>query len=196
MATWSLTITMRTLFRSFQTNPLTKDLEEFDHNLKFLLLMCCLTLWSPVACVSMSLKLDGAIQSPHMAHQLEKRSTNFLRYGFAVCELPFYEICNSNVSRIECSALGCCFHKETCYKKAVPQYMKAFVGLIWLLFGIFCLFLLQSVSLHYNLDGFGPTSMSVLSLTYKRSSDSGKIHKDKKLKQTSNKTNKQAKDKS
>nr|XP_020649955.1 testis-expressed protein 29 isoform X2 [Pogona vitticeps]XP_020649956.1 testis-expressed protein 29 isoform X2 [Pogona vitticeps]XP_020649957.1 testis-expressed protein 29 isoform X2 [Pogona vitticeps] len=144
MATWSLTITMRTLFRSFQTNPLTKDLEEFDHNLKFLLLMCCLTLWSPVACVSLSLKLDGAIQSPHMAHQLEKRSTNFLRYGFAVCELPFYEICNSNVSRIECSALGCCFHKETCYKKAVPQYMKAFVGLIWLLFGIFCLFLLQS----------------------------------------------------
>nr|XP_020649958.1 testis-expressed protein 29 isoform X3 [Pogona vitticeps] len=146
MATWSLTITMRTLFRSFQTNPLTKDLEEFDHNLKFLLLMCCLTLWSPVACVSLSLKLDGAIQSPHMAHQLEKRSTNFLRYGFAVCELPFYEICNSNVSRIECSALGCCFHKETCYKKAVPQYMKAFVGLIWLLFGIFCLFLLQRKS--------------------------------------------------
>uniref|UniRef100_A0A670JAJ0 Uncharacterized protein n=1 Tax=Podarcis muralis TaxID=64176 RepID=A0A670JAJ0_PODMU len=38
-----------------------------------------------------------------------------------VCEFPFYEICRENVSRIECSELGCCYHKETCYKKAVPR---------------------------------------------------------------------------
>uniref|UniRef100_A0A670YZS7 Uncharacterized protein n=1 Tax=Pseudonaja textilis TaxID=8673 RepID=A0A670YZS7_PSETE len=37
-----------------------------------------------------------------------------------LCELPFYEVCQTNVSRIECTELGCCYHKETCYKKAVP----------------------------------------------------------------------------
>uniref|UniRef100_A0A8C6YG93 Uncharacterized protein n=1 Tax=Naja naja TaxID=35670 RepID=A0A8C6YG93_NAJNA len=40
---------------------------------------------------------------------------------FEVCELPFYEVCQTNVSRIECTELGCCYHKETCYKKAVPS---------------------------------------------------------------------------
>ncbi|KAJ7319785.1 hypothetical protein JRQ81_019296 [Phrynocephalus forsythii] len=141
----SLTITMRISLRYFPPNPLTKGSEEAGHKPKLIFLVYCLTLWSPpVACVNMSLNLDKEIQSAHVAHELEKRSTNFIRYGFAVCELPFHEICNSNVSRIECSALGCCFHKETCYKKAVPQYMKAFVALIWLLFGIFILFMLQS----------------------------------------------------
>nr|XP_034972603.1 testis-expressed protein 29 [Zootoca vivipara] len=102
--------------------PLMKDLEELGQNPRLIFLICCLTLWSPPGlCVQSPLKLDRAIQSPPLPHRLEKRNTNFLRYGFAVCEFPFYEICRENVSRIECSELGCCFHKQTCYKKAVPR---------------------------------------------------------------------------
>ncbi|CAI5771929.1 Hypothetical predicted protein [Podarcis lilfordi] len=98
-----------------------KDLEEPGQNPRLIFLMYCLTLWSPPGlCVQSPLKFDRAIQSPPLPHRLEKRNTNFLRYGFAVCEFPFYEICRENVSRIECSELGCCYHKETCYKKAVP----------------------------------------------------------------------------
>uniref|UniRef100_A0A8C8S2S3 Uncharacterized protein n=1 Tax=Pelusios castaneus TaxID=367368 RepID=A0A8C8S2S3_9SAUR len=44
---------------------------------------------------------------------------------FVVCELPLYEICSQNVSRIQCSILGCCFHKQICYRKAVPcKYLE------------------------------------------------------------------------
>ncbi|XP_061485664.1 testis-expressed protein 29 [Rhineura floridana] len=122
-----------------------KNVEELGQNPRFILLMYCLTLWSPPgACVQLSLKLERAVQSPPLTLQLEKRNANFLRYGFAVCELPFYEICSSNVSRIKCSELGCCFHKETCYKKAVPQYMKAFIGLIVVVMVVFFLFMLYS----------------------------------------------------
>ncbi|XP_077200383.1 testis-expressed protein 29 [Paroedura picta] len=86
--------------------------------------------------------MERATKSPPLSLQLEKRDANFFRYGFAVCELPFYEICRDNVSRIECSELGCCFYKQACYKKAVPEYMKAFVGLIVFIFVIFILFVL------------------------------------------------------
>ncbi|XP_028583954.2 testis-expressed protein 29 [Podarcis muralis] len=122
-----------------------KDLEELGQNPRLIFLMYCLTLWSPPGlCVQSPLKLNRAIQSPPLPHRLEKRNTNFLRYGFAVCEFPFYEICRENVSRIECSELGCCYHKETCYKKAVPQYMKAFICLIVIVMVAFCIFVLYS----------------------------------------------------
>ncbi|XP_039359590.1 testis-expressed protein 29 isoform X5 [Mauremys reevesii] len=72
--------------------------------------------------------------------RLQKRSTHFLRHGFAVCELPLYEICSQNVSRVQCSVLGCCFHKQICYRKAVPSYMQVFIILILLIMGSFILF--------------------------------------------------------
>ncbi|KAH0624547.1 hypothetical protein JD844_032141 [Phrynosoma platyrhinos] len=80
-----------------------------------------------------------------MIHQCIIRTVRVkvIELSSQVCELPFYEICRTNVSRIKCSELGCCFHKETCYKKAVPQYMKAFGGLIGLIFVLFCLYMLQ-----------------------------------------------------
>ncbi|XP_025024053.1 testis-expressed protein 29, partial [Python bivittatus] len=106
-------------------------------------LVSCLILWLPPgACIKLSFKSNRTTQSPLLALQLEKRS-NFLRYGFAVCELPFYEICQTNVSRIECTELGCCYYKETCYKKAVPSYMKAFVALIVIILAVFSLFMLK-----------------------------------------------------
>ncbi|XP_062983734.1 testis-expressed protein 29 [Elgaria multicarinata webbii] len=145
MSAFAFTAVVKNFYRSVSIIPLMKDLEELGQNPRFIFLMYCLTLWSPPgACVKLSLKLDTAIQPPPLTVRLEKRNANFLRYGFAVCELPFYEICRSNVSRIECSELGCCFHKETCYKKAVPQYMKAFVGLIVIIMVVFSLFMLQS----------------------------------------------------
>ncbi|XP_053168941.1 testis-expressed protein 29 [Hemicordylus capensis] len=145
MVAFSFTAALKTFFRSVSFILLTKDLEEPVQNPRFIFLFYCLTLWPcPGACVKLSLKLDRAIQSPPLTHQLEKRDANFFRYGFAVCELPFYEICSLNVSRIQCSELGCCFHKETCYKKAVPQYMKTFVAFILIIMVIFVLFLVIS----------------------------------------------------
>uniref|UniRef100_A0A452ITK7 Uncharacterized protein n=1 Tax=Gopherus agassizii TaxID=38772 RepID=A0A452ITK7_9SAUR len=50
----------------------------------------------------------------------------FFVFFFVVCELPLYEICSQNVSRVQCSALGCCFHKQICYRKAVPcKYLES-----------------------------------------------------------------------
>ncbi|KYO41314.1 testis-expressed sequence 29 protein [Alligator mississippiensis] len=83
-------------------------------------------------------------------HLLKKRSSNFLQDGFAVCELPFYEICDKNVSRIQCSALGCCFHKEVCYKKAVPSYMQVFIILILVIMAAFILFVCHSCVVKKN----------------------------------------------
>ncbi|XP_062831516.1 testis-expressed protein 29 [Anolis carolinensis] len=121
-----------------------KDLEEHGQNLGFLFLMYCLTLWSPGACVHLSDNMVKPIPSPPLAHQLKKRNANFLQYGFAVCEIPFYKVCRPNVTRIACSELGCCYHKEVCYKKAMPQYMRAFIGLIFIVFAMFSLYMLQS----------------------------------------------------
>ncbi|XP_043354970.1 testis-expressed protein 29 isoform X1 [Dermochelys coriacea] len=63
---------------------------------------------------------------------------------FVVCELPLYEICSENVSRVQCSGLGCCFHKQICYRKAVPSYMQVFIVLILLIMGSFILFVFHS----------------------------------------------------
>ncbi|CAM2096472.1 testis-expressed protein 29 [Caretta caretta] len=84
------------------------------------------------------------MKSAPFTHLLKKRSTNFLRHGFAVCELPLYEICSENVSRVQCSGLGCCFHKQICYRKAVPSYMQVFIILILLIMGSFILFVFHS----------------------------------------------------
>ncbi|XP_034274677.1 testis-expressed protein 29 isoform X1 [Pantherophis guttatus] len=120
-----------------------KCIENQDQNQMFIFLVPCL-LWLPSgACIKLSFKFNSGTQSPSRVLHLEKRS-NFLRYGFAVCELPFYEVCQTNVSRIECTELGCCYHKETCYKKAVPSYMKAFIALIVIILAVFTLFMLQS----------------------------------------------------
>uniref|UniRef100_A0A7M4FEL9 Uncharacterized protein n=1 Tax=Crocodylus porosus TaxID=8502 RepID=A0A7M4FEL9_CROPO len=66
--------------------------------------------------------------------------TSVYFFFIVVCELPFYEICDKNVSRIQCSVLGCCFHKEVCYKKAVPSYMQVFIILILVIMAAFILF--------------------------------------------------------
>ncbi|KAJ6667387.1 hypothetical protein lerEdw1_016508 [Lerista edwardsae] len=135
---------LHTFCRSVSLILRTKEFEEPRQNPKVFFLFYCLTLWSaPGACV----KLDRAKQSSHSTLQLEKRDTKFYQYGLAVCELPFYEICRTNVSRIQCSELGCCYHKETCYKKAVPEYMKTFVALIVIIMVVFVLFVLYKMLL-------------------------------------------------
>ncbi|XP_039359575.1 testis-expressed protein 29 isoform X2 [Mauremys reevesii] len=102
----------------------------------YFLTVCCL----PCAFVKFPPNSDSKMKSAPFVHLLKKRSTHFLRHGFAVCELPLYEICSQNVSRVQCSVLGCCFHKQICYRKAVPSYMQVFIILILLIMGSFILF--------------------------------------------------------
>ncbi|XP_025035206.2 testis-expressed protein 29 [Pelodiscus sinensis] len=119
----------------------TQRLQVHGLNPQFIFLLYFLTVYS-LTCAFAKLppNLDSTMKSAPFAHLLKKRSTNFMRYGFAVCELPLYEICSQNVSRIQCSVLGCCFHKQICYKKAVPEYMQVFIILILLIMGVFVLF--------------------------------------------------------
>ncbi|XP_039359581.1 testis-expressed protein 29 isoform X3 [Mauremys reevesii] len=106
----------------------------------YFLTVCCL----PCAFVKFPPNSDSKMKSAPFVHLLKKRSTHFLRHGFAVCELPLYEICSQNVSRVQCSVLGCCFHKQICYRKAVPSYMQVFIILILLIMGSFILFVFHS----------------------------------------------------
>ncbi|XP_068787325.1 testis-expressed protein 29 isoform X1 [Struthio camelus] len=105
------------------------------------LVVCFLIAWAlPAVHVNFSPESGNKAKSEPFVSFLMRRSSNFLQSGFAGCELPLYEICHQNVSRIQCSAIGCCFHKPTCYRKAVPSYVRVFIVLIFLVLISFTLF--------------------------------------------------------